>query len=262
MNVWSSVATSRRSERKEGVGGGERAPILVLPLDCAGEVFSCMARCILQIRAGARVNDGNVEWKRLVLASGVVVEEYPRFHCYVHVCKRFNLPFRPLALSLGRAMCLQRQTVLCSRKGMKPVPGGALDCERDNYIPSLCRTWREGGCFLAGNHCHGTSHQLVPPRHAISGSCLRSPFSADPPSCLLARPHSTNAMAPFSRAPLNRNIALFSVVLSRFWRSRRSFFPRYAWKAREGFYWTRGTTPTHTPLTLRLVWLSSFFFSG
>ena len=37
--------------------------LVLLPLDCVGEVFSCMACCILQIGAGARVNgDGyNVE---------------------------------------------------------------------------------------------------------------------------------------------------------------------------------------------------------
>ena len=35
------------SERKEGVGSGERSPILVfLPLDCVSEVFSYMACCI------------------------------------------------------------------------------------------------------------------------------------------------------------------------------------------------------------------------
>ena len=33
-----------------------------------------MACCILQIGAGAGVNDGNVEKKRLILASRVVVE--------------------------------------------------------------------------------------------------------------------------------------------------------------------------------------------
>ena len=56
------TSTCRHIKRKEGVGGGERAPILVfLPLDCIGEVFSYMACCIPQIGAGARVDDGNVE---------------------------------------------------------------------------------------------------------------------------------------------------------------------------------------------------------
>ena len=57
-----SPHTCRHSERKEGVGSGERAPILVfLPLDCVGEVFSYVAYCIPQIGAGTRVDDGYVE---------------------------------------------------------------------------------------------------------------------------------------------------------------------------------------------------------
>ena len=35
--------------------------LVFLPFDCVGEVFSDMACCILQIGAGARVDDGNVE---------------------------------------------------------------------------------------------------------------------------------------------------------------------------------------------------------
>ena len=69
-------------------------------------------------------------------------------------------------------------------------------------------------------------------------------------------------MAPFSRAPLNFTIALFIVVLTTFKRLCRNFFPRCAWRARESIDWTRGTTPTNTPRTLRLVWLSSFSLSS
>ena len=62
MHAWANLTTCRHSERKEGVGSGKRAPILVfLPLDCVGELFSYMACCISQIGAGARVGDGNVE---------------------------------------------------------------------------------------------------------------------------------------------------------------------------------------------------------
>ena len=62
MHVLANVTTCRHSERKEGVGSGEQAPILVfLPLDCVGEVFSCMVCRIPQIGAGARVDDGNAE---------------------------------------------------------------------------------------------------------------------------------------------------------------------------------------------------------
>ena len=58
--------------------------LVFFPLDCVGEVFSCMTCCIVQIRAGARVNDGKAKYKRLILASRMVVEECPRFRCYVH----------------------------------------------------------------------------------------------------------------------------------------------------------------------------------
>ena len=44
-------------------------------------------------------------------------------------------------------------------------------------------------------------------------------------SCESCR-HSTNSMVPFSRAPLNLAIAHFFAMLSKFWRSWKSFFPR------------------------------------
>ena len=48
--------------RGRGVASGERSPILIfLPLDGVGEVFSCLARRILENGAGARVNDGDVK---------------------------------------------------------------------------------------------------------------------------------------------------------------------------------------------------------
>ena len=62
VHVWTNLTTCRHSERKEGVGSGERALILVFfPLDYASEVFSYMACCIPLIGAGARVDNGNVE---------------------------------------------------------------------------------------------------------------------------------------------------------------------------------------------------------
>ena len=78
-------------------------------------------------------------------------------------------------------------------------------------------------------------------------------------SCENPRP-STHAMMPFSRAPLNLIIALFVAVLSIFWRSCRSFFPRCAMRSPERFDWTRRTIPTHPPI-FQLVWLSSFSLS-
>ena len=49
--------------------------LVFFPLDYVGEEFSCMACCIPQVGAGARVNDGIVEKKRLILASMVLVKE-------------------------------------------------------------------------------------------------------------------------------------------------------------------------------------------
>ena len=80
-------------------------------------------------------------------------------------------------------------------------------------------------------------------------------------TCEIPR-HSINTMATFSCSPLRLTIALFIAVLSRVWRSCRSFFPRYAWRARESFDWTPGTIPTHTPRTSRLVRPRSFSLSG
>ena len=54
---------------------------------------------------------------------------------------------------------------------------------------------------LAGNHCHGTSHKIVPPRHATPGFCLRPPFTGALHRVFLLYPrHSTNVLATFSRA--------------------------------------------------------------
>ena len=55
-----------------------------------------MACCILQIGAGARVDDGNVEYKRLILESRVVVKECP---VVMSIRNGFSLPFCALALS-------------------------------------------------------------------------------------------------------------------------------------------------------------------
>ena len=73
MSVRASITIRRHSERRRGVSSGERVLILFsLPRDYVGEMFSCVA-CILQIGAGARVNDGNVEQKRLLLESGQTI---------------------------------------------------------------------------------------------------------------------------------------------------------------------------------------------
>ena len=116
MHVRANLTTGRHGERKEGVVSGERAPIyFFLPLDCVGEVFSYMACCILQIEAGARVDDGNVEWKRLIFVPRVIVEECHRFYCYV-IRKWFNLPFCSLALSRKDRMSSTTNCTLLLRR--------------------------------------------------------------------------------------------------------------------------------------------------
>ena len=94
------------------------------------------------------------------------------------------------------------------------------------------------------------------------GECSLRPFEIKvPPGThpIQSRPYRLNPV--LSRAPVNLTIALFVAALSWVWRSCRSFFPRCAWRARESFNWTRGTTPTDTPPTPRLVWLSSISLS-
>ena len=57
MHILASFTTHRPGEKKRGVNSGERAPIPVfLTLDYVREVVSCIACCIFQIGAGARVN--------------------------------------------------------------------------------------------------------------------------------------------------------------------------------------------------------------
>ena len=73
--------------------------------------------------------------------------------------------------------------------------------------------WRR--VVFAGNCCHGTSHQLFPPRRAIPGSCLRSPSTGSLPyvSSYETRTHSTNATAPFPRPHEPCHCSLHRVVL-------------------------------------------------
>ena len=99
MHVWARLTTRRHSEMKKRVGSGERASILVvLSLDCIDEMLSCTARCILQNGADARINDCNIEKKRLIPASGMAVEECPAT-VVMPINKGFNRPFSSPVLS-------------------------------------------------------------------------------------------------------------------------------------------------------------------
>ena len=116
--------------------------LVFLLLDCVGEVFSYMACFIPQIRAGARVDGGNVEQKRLILESRVLVKKCPRLRCTVHTSRvqsavlfASSLPEGPcifnnkleLSLAKGSSQCLVEHPIvservpslLCARYGVE-----------------------------------------------------------------------------------------------------------------------------------------------
>ena len=167
-----------------------------------------------------------------------------------------SLPFRPLVFSEGPCtfnnkldFALAKGSSQCS-VGHPIVGEGAPSC--------LCARYgvKASGLLpanIAITHPTKTFHNVMDPRLLPKVSLHKEPSILS--SCEIPK-HSTNVMAPFSRAPLNLTIALFIATLFRVWRSCRSFFPRCAWRARQSFDWTRGTPPAHTPPTPLLVWLS------
>ena len=57
--VWTELTPRRHSERKEGVGSGERAPIIVIiPLVCVGEVLPSLPCRTLEVVADAKIDYG------------------------------------------------------------------------------------------------------------------------------------------------------------------------------------------------------------
>ena len=61
MYVWTELTRRRHSERKEGVGSGERAPIIVIfTLGCVGEVIPSLPCRTLAVAADARVDYGEI----------------------------------------------------------------------------------------------------------------------------------------------------------------------------------------------------------
>ena len=112
----------------------------------------------------------------------------------MYIRRGFHLSFCPLALSWKGHVSSTTNCTLLSRRDR----ASAWWCTRLWVIEShldFVQEWRGGGWFLAGNHCHDTSHhQRVPPRHVISGFCLRSPSTEGPPSGLFARPPGITQM--------------------------------------------------------------------
>ena len=154
----------------------------------------------------------------------------------------FNLPFCPLALS-------RKGHVSSNNKLYCALAKGSSQCLVEHSIvgeraPSVVQ---ENIAWRRVVSCQQPLPWHIPPRSSAA--------SCDPrllPQVSLHRGlsivssretprHSTNAMAPFSHASMNITIALFTAVFSKFGRSCRSFSPRCAWRALEGFDWTRGT---------------------
>ena len=175
----------------------------------------------------------------------------------------FVLPFCPLALSRkGHASSTTNLTLLSRRDRANFWWSTRLRVRELHPVFMQDMAWRRVVS------CRQPSPwQILPiisaascdPRLLPKASLHRGPSIMS--SCE-TRGHSTNAMAPFYRAPLKLTIALFIGALSWVRRSCRSFFPRCAWRARESSDWTRVTTPTHTLSAPRLVWLSSISQSG
>ena len=141
----------------------------------------------------------------------------------IFIYNGFNSPFCPLAFPQKGHVSSPTNCTLLSRRGRASAWWSTRLRVRE-FHPVFVQdmAWRR--VVACRNHCHDISHQQVPPRHATPGSCLRS-LHREPSivsSCETPR-HSANTMAPFSCALPNLAIALFIVVLSRIWRSCRSF---------------------------------------
>ena len=220
-----------------------------------------MACYILQVGAGARVNDSNVKYKRHILASGVVVKECPTFVMSIH--RGFNRPFcllvlsrkghvssndkLELALTKGSSHCLVEHSIVGKRAPSRSCAGCSV--EAGDFLPAT----------IAMTHPTKKSRHVMRSQTSAYGL---PPHGSSIVSSYETPSHSTNVIAPFFRTPQNLTVALFTVVLSIFWRSCRSVFPRCAWRACESVDGTQSTTPTHTPRMLRLVWFNPFSLSG
>ena len=171
----------------------------------------------------------------------------------------FSLPFCPLPLSRkGHVSSTTNWTLLSRRDQASAWWSTRLWVKELHPVFVQDMAWRRMvSCrqplprHIPPTTCAASSNPRLLPKVSLHrGPSIVSSFETP-------RHSTNNAMAPFSRAPLNLTIALFICALSWVWISCRSFFSRCAWRVREGFDWTRGTTPTHTPPTPRLVWLSS-----
>lgn len=66
------LTTHQHSERKERIGSGERDPVLVVLLNCVGEVFFGLACCILKVGANETIDDCDTKQESLVRVSRAI----------------------------------------------------------------------------------------------------------------------------------------------------------------------------------------------
>ena len=154
---------------------------------------------------------------------------------FMSICRGFNLPLCPLALSRKGPVSSTTNWTLHSRRDRSSAWWRTRLWVRELHPVSIQdMAWRRVVS------CRQSLPWHIPPIHSAT-SCdhrllPKASFHRGPsivPSCEIPR-HSTNAMAPFFRTHLNLTID-FVTALSKFWRSCRSFFPRCAWRARESF---------------------------
>ena len=128
-----------------------------------------MVCCILQIGARVRINDANIEYKRLIVASGVAVEDCPCFRYYVHsyriqatvLSSRF-LSEGPyvfnnkvhITFAKGSSQCLVEHLILGKRAPFRLCPKYSL--EAGGFLPAIIAT-----THLA-NKYHGVMQSQAP----------------------------------------------------------------------------------------------------
>ena len=103
------------------------------------------------------------------------------------ICIGFSLPLCPLDLSRKGHKSSTTNWALLSRRD-----GTSVWCSTRSWVrelhPVFVQIKRVGLWFFADNNTMTSCYQQVPPRYAVPGSCLRSPFTRGPPSRLLALP--------------------------------------------------------------------------
>ena len=73
-------------ESREYVAGNELRYLFSFRSTASARCFPAWRAAFCRLKVAERVDGGNVEYKHLILASGMVVEEGLGFRCYAHSC--------------------------------------------------------------------------------------------------------------------------------------------------------------------------------